>query len=261
MDFSQQQLVDCSWDYGNNACDGGVQEWAWEYLVDTGGAALLSGYEYASQDRFCKAANATPVTTVRVCGCGWMQQHMVKWWVTYLAVVSNWCCLVHALVCIMILHSCVHVGTGSTQNMWALGVLKTTMLMVPCTFASLTAAHLTCPQGYVSIPEGDLQGIRRAVYTQGPLAVSIDASQPGFRYYSSGVYYDPNCLWKEDELDHAVTLVGYGDDGGEGFWEIRNSWSKYWGDGGYIKISQRGHACGVTTNAAYTVVGGAAAQE
>lgn len=109
----------------------------------------------------------------------------------------------------------------------------------------------------MSIPEGDVRSVQQAVYSQGPLAVSIDASQPGFRYYDSGVYYDANCLWKEEELDHAVTLVGYGQEGGEGFWEIRNSWSTFWGDGGYIKISQRGHACGVATNAAYTVVEGA----
>lgn len=100
-----------------------------------------------------------------------------------------------------------------------------------------------------------MRSVQRAVYTQGPLAVSIDAGQPGFRFYASGVYYDANCLWREEELDHAVTLVGYGEEGGEAYWEIRNSWSKFWGDDGYIKISQRGHACGVTTNAAYTVVG------
>lgn len=70
MDFSQQQLVDCSWDYGDNACDGGVQEWAWEYLVDNGGAVLLSQYTYRSQDRFCTIGNATPVATLRVrIGC------------------------------------------------------------------------------------------------------------------------------------------------------------------------------------------------
>ncbi len=125
---------------------------------------------------------------------------------------------------------------------------------------TLTHSHThtnTNTQGYVSIAEGDTQGIKRAVYTQGPLAISIDAGQPSFRFYASGVYYEPNCLWKEYDLDHAVTLVGYGEEDGEAYWEVRNSWSKYWGDAGYIKMSQRGHACGVATNAAYTVVGAA----
>lgn len=40
------------------------------------------------------------------------------------------------------------------------------------------------------------------------------------------------CL--QDELDHAVLLVGYGDDKitGEPYWLVKNSWSKYWGEDG-----------------------------
>ena len=33
----------------------------------------------------------------------------------------------------------------------------------------------------------------------------------------------------------------------------RNSWSTFWGNAGYIKISREGHACGVATNALYGV--------
>ena len=38
----------------------------------------------------------------------------------------------------------------------------------------------------------------------------------------AGVYKEPDCLWKADELDHAVTLVGYGTDPqGEDYWLIK----------------------------------------
>ena len=46
-----------------------------------------------------------------------------------------------------------------------------------------------------------------------------------------GVYESPTCLYKPDDLDHAVLVVGYGTSAnGHDFWIIRNSWSTYWGN-------------------------------
>lgn len=42
-------------------------------------------------------------------------------------------------------------------------------------------------QGFSRIPHYDNQQLMEALYTRGPLAVSIDASQPSFRFYSGGV--------------------------------------------------------------------------
>lgn len=67
-----------------------------------------------------------------------------------------------------------------------------------------------------------------AVYKLGPLAVSVDAGGD-FRFYSEGVFYNPQCATRSRDLDHAVLLVGYGtdDDSGQDYWLVRNSWSKY----------------------------------
>ena len=68
-------------------------------------------------------------------------------------------------------------------------------------------------------------------------------------FFSEGVLYVDKC--SSTNLDHSVLLVGYGVEKGEPYWLIKNSWSTYWGDQGYIKLSQKDNNCGVTTQAVY----------
>lgn len=108
-------------------------------------------------------------------------------------------------------------------------------------------------KGYVRLPRYDDQALMEAIYSRGPVAVSLDASQDSFTFYSSGVYYDSNCMWKPADLDHSMMAVGYGtDDAGE-YWLIKNSWSRHWGDNGYVKIARDGHGCGASSDAMYAV--------
>ena len=56
--FSEQQLMDCSWDYaGNSACDGGEYDGALDYLIDAGGAVPDQQYQYLGQDGWCTDKN------------------------------------------------------------------------------------------------------------------------------------------------------------------------------------------------------------
>lgn len=50
-------------------------------------------------------------------------------------------------------------------------------------------------------------------------------------------------------LDHAALAVGYGEENGQEYWLIKNSWSLSWGSEGFIKISARNDNCGVTQKA------------
>ncbi len=59
-------------------------------------------------------------------------------------------------------------------------------------------------QGFKAIRRGDAEGVKEALFTKGPLAVSIDAAQPTFRFYSSGVYNDPSCKHKQARPRHRL---------------------------------------------------------
>jgi C1A family cysteine protease len=106
--------------------------------------------------------------------------------------------------------------------------------------------------GYVNITANDENAMKQAVATVGPVAVSIDASQYAFRYYASGVFYAPQC--SSTNLDHAVLAVGYGTENGQDYWWVKNSWSTYWGDGGYVKMARnRNNNCGIASASLYPI--------
>ncbi|OQR78205.1 hypothetical protein BIW11_02776 [Tropilaelaps mercedesae] len=166
--FSEQQLVDCSWNYGNDACDGGLDFVAYDYIKKYGLSSDSQYGSYRGIDGKCKdlQIKEKPIRTLK---------------------------------------------------------------------------------GYTNVTNVD--DLRKAIAFIGPISVAIDASRPSLSFYSHGVYKDPEC--SSTSLDHAVLAVGYGTLRGEPYWLIKNSWSTYWGNDGYILISQTNNMCGVASQATY----------
>ncbi|XP_041069011.1 digestive cysteine proteinase 2-like isoform X1 [Carcharodon carcharias] len=109
-------------------------------------------------------------------------------------------------------------------------------------------------KSYTNVISGDNEALKMAIFKNGPVAVGIDVSQKSFRFYSSGIYYEPNCGNKLEDLNHAVLAVGYGTLAGHSYWLIKNSWSTYWGNDGYVLISMKDNNCGVATDATYVTL-------
>lgn len=52
-------------------------------------------------------------------------------------------------------------------------------------------------KGFAHVKKRDELSLMWAVWKHGPVAISLDASQPSFKFYSEGVYSDKHCLVKK----------------------------------------------------------------
>ncbi|KAG7280469.1 hypothetical protein CRUP_033770 [Coryphaenoides rupestris] len=168
--LSQQMLIDCSWGFGNNGCDGGEEWRGYEWIMKHGGLATTETYgPYMGMNGQCHLNETQLIARI---------------------------------------HS------------------------------------------YTNVTSGDGE----ALFKNGPVAVSIDASHRSFVFYSHSVYYEPACGSTVDDLDHAVLPVGYGTMKGEPYWLVKNSWSTYWGNDGYVLMSMKDNNCGVATDATFVTL-------
>jgi len=172
--LSEQQLVDCSYYWGNNGCSGGEDWRAYKYIQYAGGIASDEDYgHYLGVDGKCHANDVKP--TVKI-------------------------------------------------------------------------------SGWVNVTQYSPEDLKKALYENGPVTIAINAGVRTFSFYSHGIYDDPKCLGGEDNLNHQVLLVGYGTLNNKNYWLVKNSWSTYWGNDGYILIAEKGNVCGVTTMATYPLI-------
>ncbi|CAL6077543.1 Cathepsin_L [Hexamita inflata] len=83
------------------------------------------------------------------------------------------------------------------------------------------------------------------------MLVGSGTTASSFYYYKGGAILNAPCpKWN---MDHAVTIVGYGTKNGKQVWVIKNSWGTGWGDNGFFFI-EIGSNSYCTEQYAYTVI-------
>lgn len=101
------------------------------------------------------------------------------------------------------------------------------------------------PKSYTDVTKNSDDALMAALALQ-PVSIAIQANQPAFQLYKSGVLTG-DC---GSNLDHGVLAVGYGTwTDGTAYYKVKNSWGTGWGMGGYILIqrgkNQRCGECGI----------------
>jgi|Transcript_112411 cathepsin C len=95
------------------------------------------------------------------------------------------------------------------------------------------------------------------LFNNGPLVVSFEPTDD-FMMYSGGIFSQlevsvPTPLVKHNsewqKVDHAVLLIGWGEENGQKYWMVQNSWGADWGEGGYFRIARGINDSGVESQA------------
>lgn len=92
-------------------------------------------------------------------------------------------------------------------------------------------------KGYWKLENEDEETVKKALFLYGPIIALFDCLHELFIKYSSGIYYDDECL-DSKEFSHAVLIVGYGSEKGIDYWIVKNSWGEMWGERGFFRIAR-----------------------
>ena len=130
---------------------------------------------------------------------------------------------------------------------------------LPC--SSFDPCYTCDPDGTCYVPDSYLvynvtgfekvSGVNQMVNALqgGPIACLVDATDE-FEAYTGGIF-DNDTDSHDYDLNHVISLVGYGVENGVEFWIGRNSWGTFWGEKGFFRIIKGKNMIGIEEDCAY----------
>jgi len=98
--------------------------------------------------------------------------------------------------------------------------------------------------GFIIINKYNEQLVKNIIYTMGPIITQI-FSLPIRKYYGGIIGYDTVTDETSKEIDHVITIVGWGEEDGVQYWICKNSWGYFWGERGYFRIIRNQNYLGI----------------
>lgn len=85
------------------------------------------------------------------------------------------------------------------------------------------------------------------IYQRGPISCGIDSTDE-LHDYTGGIFEDKTGV---KDVNHEISIVGFGEEDGTKFWIVRNSWGASWGEEGFFRIVRGVNNLGIESDCAW----------
>jgi len=103
-----------------------------------------------------------------------------------------------------------------------------------------------------------VHNIKAEIFRRGPITCGVDSSRlEEGRYHRGEIIQDTFRPQdgKDWEVDHVISVVGWGSKAGLEYWIVRNSWGRYWGEDGFVKVATGKNVMSIESNCNWVVIG------
>jgi len=109
---------------------------------------------------------------------------------------------------------------------------------------------VTTYHNYKVEEHGSLNGtdsMMAEILARGPIVCTI-AVTDALEAYTGGIFNDTTGAMGDD---HAISVVGWGQEGNVPYWIVRNSWGTFWGELGWFRIVRGVNNLGIESQGCY----------